>query len=558
MLPAGIRRAVAAVWACSIAGAPTSDATPCAPPLRPLIAEVLYDAAGDDTGLEFVELFNPHPAPYALAGVRLEAGDGSGAGRWTLRWTGSASDSVPAGGRFVIGGARVVPTPQAVVGLDLQNGPDAVRCVWPDGVTEMLGWGEHEFGEYFCSSPAPDVASGQSLARTPDDAGSGSNLVDFRPAVPSPGRSNQVRRDLAIVAGTLMPEPEQPPPFAAWRLRLTVQNAGTETIVAGAARIEIAALPDSMVVAGLAPNAALLPGDRAEILVERPGLDAGKRLFAVAARLDGDERPANDADSIRVRVGPGPLAITEIQFHPAAGEGEWVEVLNRSAFSHQAADFRLSDRQQVDGVPGSGAAPLAAGQYAVLVQNRVAFLTRYPAVDSSRVWSVEPWPSLNNNDDEHRVADVVTLREADGTLVDRVPYSAAETGPGIPLERGAGDLWAAAPEASGTPLGPPRVVPAVAGGLEVEPRRLTAAAGTGRIRWTVPWPRARVALDLYDLAGRHRATLLAETLVSGRGERLLSSGDLDAGLYVIVLSARPESGDGVFTARRAVRVGGGR
>ena len=33
--------------------------TLCVPPSYPILAEVFYDAVGDDTGLEFVEIFNP-------------------------------------------------------------------------------------------------------------------------------------------------------------------------------------------------------------------------------------------------------------------------------------------------------------------------------------------------------------------------------------------------------------------------------------------------------------------------------------------------------------------
>src|SRR5437867_9264330 len=113
---------------------PGAALTPCAPVGRPLVTEVLYDATGDDTGYEFVELYNPSAAPHPLAGLRLEAGDGAGPGRWTLRWTGAAADTIAPRGRFVIGGALVAPAPNAVVGLELQNGPDAVRLVWPDGV----------------------------------------------------------------------------------------------------------------------------------------------------------------------------------------------------------------------------------------------------------------------------------------------------------------------------------------------------------------------------------------------------------------------------------------
>ena len=142
----------------------------CGSPSRPHIAEVFYDALGSDADREFVELFNPGAVPVSLEGLRLESGDGAGAERWTRYWTGAVEDTISAGGRFVAGGALVVPTPDAITSLSLQNGPDAVRLVWPDGVIEVLGYGEHEFAEYACGQPAPDIASGLSLARVPDDS----------------------------------------------------------------------------------------------------------------------------------------------------------------------------------------------------------------------------------------------------------------------------------------------------------------------------------------------------------------------------------------------------
>src|SRR5689334_10133850 len=179
----------------------------CRPAVHPHIAEILYDAAGDGTGREFVELFNPFDTARSLTGARLEAGDGSGPGRWTLRWTGGTSDSIGPHGRFVIGGALIGVTPQALATLDLQNGPDAIRVVWPDGATEVVGYGALEFPEYACGAPAADVASGQSLARVPDDADAGSNALDFRAASPTPSRPNQNRRDLSWLAGSARATP---------------------------------------------------------------------------------------------------------------------------------------------------------------------------------------------------------------------------------------------------------------------------------------------------------------------------------------------------------------
>src|SRR5438093_6711220 len=174
-----------------LAGVALVTLAACSAAGRPLVAEVFYDAIGDDTGLEFVELYNPDARAQPLAGARLQSGDGAGPDRWTTRWTGAEADTIPPHGRFVIGGGLVTPAPQAVVELGLQNGPDAVRLLWPDGAAEVVGYGALAYPEYFCGAPAPDASSGLSLSRIPDDADAAPKPLDFRPAAPSPGRANQ-------------------------------------------------------------------------------------------------------------------------------------------------------------------------------------------------------------------------------------------------------------------------------------------------------------------------------------------------------------------------------
>jgi hypothetical protein len=527
----------------------------CSPPARPRIAELLYDAASDDTGREFVELWNPWPLAYSLAGVRLEVGDGSGPGRWTTHWTGAAGDSIAGLGRFVIGGGLVNPPPDRVAELALQNGPDAIRLRWPDGMTEVVGYGAPLLAEYFCGAPAEDVPAGQSLARIPDDADRGSNALDFRAAAPSPGGANQLGLDLALLPGSSVLEPEQPAPFAASRLRVRVANRGARPAPPGAARCFVldAVAPDTLAAAILTPVPA--PAETLEAALALPGLAAGKRRLVVSVALAGDERRANDTDTLAVRVGPGPLELTEIQFHPTAGEGEWVEVRNRDGAPLAPQKWTMSDRRGTRGVIASNAA-LAAESLAVLAQDRAALLAHFPALDSTRVWSAAPWPSLNNSNAEDGIADAVVLREPDGTLVERIDYSAAGVPPGTSLERH-GDLWEPSPLPAGSPLAPPRVTPVAAGGFEVEPRSLAHGARP-TLRWSLPWDRARASCEAYDLAGRKRGTLMAESLVPGRAERVAEVGALTPGLYLVVLQARPESGDDVLTVSRALRVAGSR
>jgi len=528
----------------------------CAPAQHPLIAEILYDAVGDDTGWEFVELYNPHDRSLPLAGARLEAGDGSTAGRWTLRWTGNAGDSVAARGRFVVGGAKVQPPPQAVVTLELQNGPDAVRVVWPDGAIEVVGYGTQEFTEYSCGAPAVDAPPGQSLARLPDGADLGSNALDFRAATPSPGRANRPGRDLALVAGSLVLTPEQPEPGAPARLAGRLTNRGATAIAAGEASLFATASAAGVVTPLVSRllGAALAPGDTLA-LDEPVALPAGKWRVRLAVGVAGDESRENDADSLLVRAGPGPLEATEIQFHPAAGEGEWVEVRNRAGAPLDLALFTLSDRGSARGVPAEGDGTLAPDSLAVLAQDREALLGAFPALDGRQVWRVSPWSALNNSDDSTGVADVVALRESDGTPCQRVPYSAAGVPAGVPLEWRDG-AWQSASDPRGTPLAPPRARAPLARRFECSPRRLALGA-TARLEWDLPWPRARLTLDLYDMAGRPVARVIGERAVPARGECAWSAAGIAPGVYVALARARPVSGAGApVSEARAVRIEG--
>jgi hypothetical protein len=527
--------------------------TSCAAAGRPILAEIFYDALGDDTGYEFVELLNPTDRTLPLAGARLEVGDGSGPGRWSLRWTGQSGDSIAARGRFVIGGARVEPAPGSIVNLSLQNGPDAVRVVWPDGAAEVVGYGALEPAEYFCGAPAPDAPSGMSLARVPDDADLGSNALDFRAAAPSPGRSNRAARDLACVAGSLTIVPEQPDPLAEAAVRVRIANLGAEDVAAGEARCVVRTVD-----AGSArdvveqPLAAVASGDtmEAELGV---ALAEGRATLVLAIELPGDEARSNDTDSLRVRVGPGPLTIEEIQFHPRHDEGEWVEIRNRSGLELDPRGFTLSDRGVARGrIEGDGP-PLAAESLAVLAQDRDALLRRFPEIDRARVWSVRPWSSLNNSNDATGRADAVVLRELDGAPCARVEYSATGVPSGTPIERRDGE-WLPARVEDGTPLAPPRPPVAIAGRFEVEPRRLRATSGRARLSWSLPWPRGRVSIEAYDLGGGRVALPFPETLVAGRGESEWSVGAMPPGIYLVVLRARAESAADRLTVTRAMRI----
>ena len=302
-----------------------------------------------------------------------------------------------------------------------------------------------------------------------------------------------------------------------------------------------------------AVGAALAPGDTVAF-DETLALDAGKWRLRVVVALPGDESPANDADSLRVRAGPGPLELTEIQFHPAAGEGEWVEVRNRSGAALDLAAFTLSDRGTTRGTAAGGEGAFEPESLAVLAQDRAALLRAFPALDARRVWSAGPWPSLNNSNDSTGFADAVVLREQDGTRCQRVDYSAAGIPAGVPLEWRDGGWWPDS-DPAGTPLGPPRARAPLAHRFECAPRRLREG-GLATLAWDLPWPRAHISLELYDLAGRRVARPIDEFLAPARGERTWSVGAVAPGLYVTLARARPDGSGDWIVERSPLRIEG--
>src|SRR5262249_23398753 len=156
----------------------------------------------------------------------------------------------------------------------------------------------------------------------------GSNALDFRAAPPTPGRANQKRRDLAWASGVSRATPSLIDRGGAIECSARLENRGTDSIAAGEGRWEIHEAGDTTAIAAGALEAVLASGETLGVHATVVALAPGKRRLVLHAALPGDEAPENDTDSLWVRVGKGPLQLTEIQFHPASQEGEWVEVVN--------------------------------------------------------------------------------------------------------------------------------------------------------------------------------------------------------------------------------------
>jgi hypothetical protein len=154
-----------------------------------VISELLYDAAGTDNGLTFVELFGDPGA--SLDGLLLEAVNGSDGAVYSSL---ALSGAFPADGVFLIGdsagGVTQVAGADLVGEVDYQNGPDSVVLRDGAGILDAVGYGVFGAGEVFAGegSPAEDPPSGSSIARFDPSLDTDDNSVDFISlSVPTPG-----------------------------------------------------------------------------------------------------------------------------------------------------------------------------------------------------------------------------------------------------------------------------------------------------------------------------------------------------------------------------------
>src|SRR5262249_60404259 len=107
----------------------------------------------------------------------------------------------------------------------------------------------------------------------------------------------------------------------------------------------------------------------------------------------------------------------------------------------------------------------------------------------------------------------------------------------------------------GSPRLPLRAFPPVPHRFRVEPARARPGDRL-RLSWELPWPRARVSVQLYDLAGRHVAALLPEIDTAGRGVREASLAAAPPGVFFAVLEARAPTGGERLVETRSLRVVG--
>jgi len=531
-----------------------------------VINEVLYDPEGADSGLEFVEIMNCGHSGVVLTGWVLETGNGAHPDDWTVEWIGGDLDYLEVGEILFIGEAAVTPAPDYVTPLDLQNGPDGVRLREGDRIVDTVGWGEPLFAEYYEGSPAPDVPSGRSLARSPDCFDHDDNSLDLLACpAPTPGARNALGSDLAVevrhawgaVAGAGAP----------LTVRSVVRNVGSVPTLGHDFSIALFVGDSETPVVSVTPAEPIAPRDSLELPLEWSAPELGYHHVAVRLSLPSDENPANDEAVTTVTVGrpAGILALNEVMHSPAEGQTEWIEVVNVAGESVRVAGWFLGDDEEAFAIScPEGPAVVAPGAFLVAARDTELVGSPCPCP----VVPTDGWEALS-------VHDTVVLLDDHGTPIDRVQYERSWGGErGVSLERVRPDMppddvsnWGSSVDRSGATPGLPNSIylperPA-GGSLEALPNPFTPD-GDGVddrtvIRFDLPVARATARLTVFDLRGRVRAVLLDREPVPARRELIWDgTGEggelLPSGLYVLFLEAISARQGVLVEAKAAVAI----
>jgi Lamin Tail Domain/FlgD Ig-like domain len=525
-----------------------------------LINEILYDPTGADAGGEFVELQLASGAPsIALARLRLERGNGQRAGDWRPVWQGAPGESLHAGRHYVVGGDSVVPRPDAIAELELQNGPDACRLLLDGQVVDVVGWGELEANEFFAGAPCPDVEAGTSLGRIPDGKSTGNNRADFAPlAAPSPGRPNR-RSSPVRLKSPRHHSRADPAPRLFLDFALEVAGEPADPVLGGA-QVEVRAFLAADPARSVTATAVLVDGQAGGTLILgqlAPGTVTVNVAWQPRVSLEGIAVPPETV-AVAARVGPGPLQVSEFVFRPLAGDPEWVELVNVSADTVLAADYALADAHSAPALL-AGAPRVPPGGFLLVAAAPLPGIAEAVILGTS-------WPLLN--DTGGPPADRIHLVDGAGRTSDDVAYASSWAAAGVSVERLSPAIpseergaWTSAPAGAtpGQANGAAREFMPVHVPILVDPPvRRTAQATPVLLRLEAPLRSGAITIHAAD--GR-LVRRFPPAEVAGRRWLHWDGGDMDgvplpAGVYLISLAGEvdpPVPAGGGGSPSRAAR-----
>ncbi|MBT4291651.1 hypothetical protein HOD41_03090 [bacterium] len=383
-----------------------------------MLNEVMYDPAGSDAGKEFIELYNSGSEPLSLLGVQVAFANGANGPDWQARWVGSEHHSIEAGGFFLIADTGWAGSADAIVNLDLQNGPDGIMLTREGVYLDLLGYGPLQH-EGLCEEiPHPGSGSGNSLGRKPDGYDTDFNNVDwFMLEEPNPGSENFRQFSIASV------DLEHSPPVllsgsGTVVSKITLFNDGLQNILS--TNVQISA--DGVEV-GSTYITEIESGSSADVYLTWSISHAGS--YEIELTFSNIE-----LQTINLGVyqsGLLGLVLSEVMAAPSAESCEWIEVENCTGEVMSLSGYRIKDADNdSQPIPNVSIFP---NQKIIIVQDADVFTQWWLSEQQNGAWPdcsmpvlVEldgSWPTINNSaPDDRNYADYICLMLPERVVID--------------------------------------------------------------------------------------------------------------------------------------------
>ncbi|MCF7857779.1 MAG: lamin tail domain-containing protein [Candidatus Cloacimonetes bacterium] len=390
-----------------------------------VINEVLYDPESTDSGYEWIELYNYSDISVDLASWKIEK---AGSEFETVLTFDQFGNNIIYPNSFFLIGEEFVLNVDLTANLAFQNGgseTDGIRLVSPDTLyTDTVLYDSPNSnnlpddlfnpGVYF----APDVSSGNTLARITDGEDSNNCEVDFFECnQPTPGETNFYPIDLAIC--NLETYENQ----GNYWLQMEIENLSVENVDNSAASLEV-------YINNQLTNTYQLPAIPAETTIEFTCQIA--ELTGIYNQIEveliyfNDNELDNNVAHCSFLNGDSPFVINEIMFKPLTTNQEWVEIFNRTDCAYNVDNLRITDASGGT-IDFSGSFP--AEEYIIVCQDSILFMQTYPACIPENVILASGWTSLNNTD------ETLCLKDEFATQFDSTSYNGNSCPSDFSIER---------------------------------------------------------------------------------------------------------------------------
>lgn len=368
-----------------------------------VINEVFYNSEGNDTGNEWLELYNNGDTEIDLSGWLIEK-----AGKQFIQIYTFPDFFIRSRSYLVIGESEV-ESAHIFTSLAFGNGgshTDGIRLRDKDGeIIDTILYSEPNtnnlIGDSGDTSVCENVTAGHSLARVKDGVDSNDSSDWYEAIYTTPGSSNIEKRRATIDSVELYNNE------LALEVFTVIRNLSTQEVDKGELILKIlynGELKTSEEVSSI------LGGEVVSYCynVNKEHVESAELKIELCTNSDIDI-----VDNLWIEwINPvdKPVVISEVMYNSNSSMGEWIELMvKKSIVDYDLTIMDESGRKAdclLSGYPGD---------FIVIAENSLGLLKHYSQIDSAKVYSSDGWASFNNTGDKISIYH-------DGKRVDFLEY----------------------------------------------------------------------------------------------------------------------------------------